>query len=153
MSVSVTRPRGRRRRQGTAYIAVLGAATIVTIIGLSALVIARLQRRMAGRTNDFAEARLYALSGVDMGLLQIKKNPGSWRSDFAVGSLPTDRPIGRGTFSVVAADPVDGDLTNNSTDPVLLTGIGYAGQARYKLQVRLESTGAPTPGTWRQVVD
>ena len=148
-----TRPSQRdRRRRGSVYIAVLGTAMLVTAIGLSALLVARVQHRGASGTADFAQARLNAQSGVDMGLFLIQQNPATWRDDFAAG-LPTDQPVGKGSFSLQADDPVDGDLTNNSTDPVLLVGIGNAGEARYKLQVRLEANGSPTPGTWRQVVD
>lgn len=146
--------RGDRRRRGSVYLAVLGAATMVTIIGLSALLIARVQHRRASETSDLAQARLCALSGVDMGFLLIERNPTTWRSTFdaAGGALPA-ADIGSGSFALEAVDPVDGDLVNNSTDPVLLTGIGYVGRARYKLQVRLEPNGSPTPGTWRHVVD
>lgn len=88
-----------------------------------------------------------------MGLLLIQRNPSDWRGTFAGsgGSLP-EMDIGSGTFALEAVDPVDGDLLNGS-DPVLLTGIGRVGRARYKLQVRLEANGSPTPGTWRHVVD
>lgn len=136
---------------GSVYIAVLGAAIIVTVIGLSALLVARVQQRSASGTSHFAKARLNAQSAVEMGLFLIKQNPTTWRSDFAAGVIPTNQPLGKeGSFSLEAVDPVDGSLTNNSTDPVLLIGIGYAGQARYKLQVQLTPDGALQPGTWRR---
>lgn len=141
------------RRRGSVYIAVLGSATLVTVLGLSALVLARIGHRQAGQRRSLARARLNALAAVDMGFFLIKQNPAGWRSDFAAGVLPTDQPIGQtGTFSLEAIDPVDADLANNNSDPVLLIGIGCAGRARYKLQVRLEADGSPTPGTWRHVV-
>ena len=134
---------GDRRRRGSVYLAVLGAAALVTIIGLSALLIARIDLRRATDTSDLAQARLCALSGVDMGLLLIQRDPGGWRSTVAGagGSLPA-MDIGSGTFALEAVDPVDGDLLSGS-DPVLLTGIGYAGRARSKLQVRREANGSP----------
>ncbi len=150
----VTAQRERRRR-GSVYIAVLGAAVIVTIIGLSALLAGRLQHRRTRETSDLAEARFHALSAIDWGLLVVKQKPATWRTKFdawAGGSLMT-QALGAGSFDLEATDPVDGDLTDNSTDPVVLTGIGFKGQARYKLQVRLESNGSVTPGTFRQVVD
>ncbi len=145
--------RGDRRRRGSVYLAVLGAATIVSIIGLSALLIARINLRRATDTTDLAQARLCAMSGVDMGLLMAEQNRDTWRNVFidAGGALPKV-DIGCGSFELRAVDPVDGDLSEGY-DPILLTAIGYAGRARYKLQVQLEPNGLPTPGTWRQVVD
>jgi len=128
---------------------------IVTIIGLSAVLVGRIQLRRARQTTDLAQARLNALSAVDLGLLAIDRNPASWRMMFASaggGPLP-GQSLADGSFELLASDPVDGDLLNNNIDPVLLTGIGYAGQARYKLQVRVEANGLPAPGTWRQAVD
>lgn len=141
------------RRRGSVYLIVLGTSTIAMVIGLSALVSTRVRQRTAQGTADFIRARNYALSAVDLGFLHIQQNPTTWRNDFATGNLPTDQSIGRGTLSLVATDPVDADLTNNTTDPVLLTGIGLAGPARYKLQVTLDPNGVLTPATWRRVVD
>ena len=143
--------RGDRRRRGSAYLAVLGAATIVSIIGLSALLIARINLRRATDTTDLAQARLCAMSGVNMGLLMIEQNRDTWRDTFidAGGTLPKV-DIGCGSFELNAVDPVDGDLADGD-DPILLTASGYAGRACYKLQVQLEPNGLPTPGTWRQV--
>ena len=145
--------RGDRRRRGSAYLAVLGAAAIVSIIGLSALLIARIDLRRATDTTDLAQARLCAMSGTDVCLLMIEQNRDTWRDTFidAGGALPKV-DIGSGSFELRAVDPVDGDLADGY-DPVLLTAIGYAGRACYKLQVRLEPNGLPTPGTWKQVVN
>lgn len=145
--------RGDRRRRGSAYLAVLGAATIVSIIGLSALLIARINLRRATNTTDLAQARLCAMSGADVCLLMIEQNRDTWRGTFidAGGTLPKV-DIGCGSFQLSAVDPVDGDLADGY-DPVLLTASGYAGRACYRLQVRLEPAGVPTPGTWKQVVN
>ena len=150
----VTAQRERRRR-GSVYIAGWGAAVIVTIIGLSALLAGRLQHRRTREAGDLAEARFHALSAIDWGLLVVKQNPATWRTimDTAGGSQPMEQALGAGSFRLEATDPVDGNLTDNTTDTVVLTGIGFRGQARYKLQVRLESDGSVTPGTFRQVVD
>ena len=102
-SLSMPTCQSDRRRRGSVYLAVLGPAALVTIIGLSALLIARIQLRRARDTSDLAQARLCALSGVDIGLLLIQRNPSDWRGTFAGsgGSLP-EMDIGSGTFAPAA---------------------------------------------------
>ena len=59
-------------------------------------------------------------------------------------------------MTLLATDPVDGNLTNNAADPVLFTAIGVDGAARHKLQVTITFTGGVAdfqPGSWKQVVD
>lgn len=143
----------RHRRRGVTYVLLVGTAMIVTVIGLSALVAARVQLRSAEGTNDSAEARFYAQSAVEMGFLMIR-GTSTWRNDLGSGFWLTDQPIGTGTFSLEATI-LDGGGDPND-DPVVLTGTGVCGQARHKMQ----ATAVPqdggmviAPGSWRQVVD
>ncbi|HUU84568.1 MAG TPA: hypothetical protein VM243_13805 [Phycisphaerae bacterium] len=145
----------KNHARGSVYVPLLGVAMLVTIIGLSALLAGRLRHRQTRDSSDLAEARFYAQSGIDWGLLVIKQNPGSWRNMFdawAEGPLMANA-LGAGSFALEATDPVDGDLTNNTTDPVVLTAIGLKGRARYKLRLQLRPNGSPRTGTFRQVVD
>ena len=50
----------RYRLRGFGYLAVLGIATIVSVIGLSALMTARIELRAAGQSEDAVMARLGA---------------------------------------------------------------------------------------------
>lgn len=118
--------------------AVLGAAMLVTLIGLAAILLAQSQNRAAGGTNDFAEARLYARSALEMGMYWIHADP-FWRTSRGGGTWATNVPIGGGTFSLSVSDPVDGNVASGASDPVVLTGTGAKGQARYQMQVRLET--------------
>ena len=146
-----------RRVRGSAYLLVLTTAVIVTTVGLSALALARVQNRVQRISAASAEARFYAVSAIDNGLFLIQQNPdpATWRSMLSNnGGFPLlNKPVGSGTFILQAVDPVDGDLTNNNSDPVQLTGIGYADQAVFKFQVQLDGSGKPVAGTWRRVVD
>ena len=128
----------RRPTRGSIYITVLGAAMLVTLIGLSAVLVMQVQDRAAGGINDAAEARLYARSALEMGMYWIRTDP-FWRAHKGNGTWASNVPIGSGTFSLDASDPVDGNITNNNTDPVLLTGTGVKGLSRYRLQVRVET--------------
>ena len=128
-------------RKGTAYVAVLGASLIVTVIGLSALTAVRVERRSAQTEHDFTRARLYAQAAIDLGLLWMTQDS-DWRTNRTNGDWVLDAPFDRGTLSIAAADPTDGDLANDEKDPVTLTGTGIVGDARYMLEATIE----PTPG-------
>lgn len=132
----------RRHRRGSVYLMVLGAAVIVTILGLSALTAVRIQRRSADGLGDFAEARRYAQSAIELGLLAIHDDP-DWRENQLNGNWITDKAIGRGTYSLDGIDPLDGDLADDSSDPLVLTGSGNVGGACCKLSVRLVPYGPP----------
>lgn len=140
------------RRRGSVYILVLGASLIVATIGISALMAARVQRRAVVITADMTQARENARVAIDRALWDIKVNPSSWRSSLAGGSYSSGT-LGGGTLSLTAVDPVDGNLTNNNTDPVVLTGTGNVGQATYILEVTLNPDGTINPGTWKRVVN
>lgn len=132
----------RRRRRGSVYIAVLAAAMIVTIVGLSALLATRIQGRSAGAMNRAMNARFYARSAIEMGLYLVHQDP-NWRADRVNGTSIAKQSIGSGTFSLEAIDPQDGDLSDSVSDLLVLTGTGIDGQARHKMQVTLEPVLRP----------
>ncbi len=144
-------------RRGSVYLLVLSVSMIVLVIGLSGLMVSRIEQRSASAVSDMTQARLHALAAVEMGMFRIEANPTNWRLTFDNGGgLPTDMPLGNGTLTLQAVDPADNNLTNNSTDPVLFTGIGIEGGARHKLQVTITFTGGVAEfqsGSWKQVVD
>lgn len=115
---------------------VLGTAMIVTVIGLSALMALRVERRSTEGIADFAQARLHAQSAVEMGFHRIASDP-DWRTTYPSGVWEADRPIGTGTYTLEGVDPDDNNLNDSDADPLVLTGIGTQGEARYKLQVTL----------------
>lgn len=133
-------------RRGSAYLIILMTSMIVTVIGLSSLLVMRVQLRAATNTNDSAQARLCARSGIEIGLLWIQQDP-NWRAKRGNGLWADNVPMGTGTFSLEAFDPVDDDILDSSEDPVLLTATGINGQSRQKLQVMLE------PRTWLEAVE
>ena len=152
----LNRRKHKPMRRRSVYLLVLGVSMIVLVIGLSGLMVSRIEQRSASAVSDMTQARLHALAAVEMGLFLMEADPLTWRDDFKAGVLPTDMPLGNGTLTLQVVDPVDSNLTSNATDPVLFTGIGIAGGARHKLQVTITFTGGVTefqPGSWKQVVD
>ncbi len=126
----------KSRRRAGVYVAVLGSAMMTTVIGLSALLLVRAERRAVQGTTDMLEARFYAQSAVEIGQHRIRSDS-DWRRTFASGPWQANVPIGKGTFTLEGVDPVDGDLSDSLADPILLTGTGRAGGATYKVQAKL----------------
>ncbi len=126
-------------RRGSIYLAVLGVAMVVSIIGMASMSIARLQLRSTRNLQDLEEARLLSQSGVDFGLSNMQ-SLGDWRTDrtHAVEFAPL--ALGNGTMTYVLLDD-DGDLEDDPTDTVHLRGIGRVGDAVFATSVLLEPGG------------
>ena len=122
------------------YVAVLGTSMLVTVIGVSAIMVSRINLRATSQGNDWVEAGTLAFSAVEHGLAVIKATP-DWRTTFLHGARSTDWPFGPGTFAWKLEDQVDKDLANNDTDPVRLYGIGQVGQATRRYSVLLQPGG------------
>ena len=150
----------RRNQRGSAYIMVLGAAMIISVIGLSSLLLVRVQSRHTGWSTDVGQARLGALSAIQIGLLQVASDP-DWRTTRSSGTWWNDMPIGNGSASLSGIDPIDGDLANDPQDPLVLTATGEHGQSRHMLSVTLDPDPDPSApagtmivrvNSWTQVV-
>ncbi|QOJ14359.1 MAG: hypothetical protein HRU75_06780 [Planctomycetia bacterium] len=132
----------RRLRRAAMYVLVLGAATIVMIVGMSGLLAARIGGREAVLVSDFAAARANAYAAMQVGLLIIEQHS-EWRGNFSTGQFFSPTPIGDGTMALTGIDPRDGDIANSDGDPLLLTASGAVRDARYHLQVLLSPTSDP----------
>ncbi|MBI1338258.1 MAG: hypothetical protein GC164_15050 [Phycisphaera sp.] len=130
----------RHSERGGVYVAVLAVAVLLTVIGLAAVMVSRKQLEASTLTRDFVQARLNARSGIELATDWIAQNP-DWRTSRSQGTWATKFALENGSFSLDARDPVDGNFANNDTDPVDLTATGTAGDARYLLTARLESSG------------
>ncbi len=71
-----------------------------------------------------------------MGMHWIDDDP-NWRTTYPNGVWEAERLIGNGTYTLEGTDPDGLALDNNDSDPLVLTGIGFEGDARYKLEVTL----------------
>ncbi len=132
------RPHSYRRR-GSMYVAVLGTSMMITVIGYSALTLARVERSSAEGSSDFTAARFYAQSAIEMGQHYIRENP-NWRSNYSDEPPRFPKPIGTGEYSFEVTDGTgdgDGDLKDNTSESIILRGTGWEGQSRYKLQVTM----------------
>lgn len=144
----------RHRRSGHLYLAVMTVSTLVGIIGVSAITVARAKLRDTQDERDRYEARILALSAIENGLAAINKNS-LWRTTYSIGiEFPaTAHSLGNGTISCELVDP-DGDLTDDSSDSAYLYGIGRVGDAVQVRRVEIEPAGGSgemkiTIGSWQ----
>jgi hypothetical protein len=132
----------RNARRGGVYLAVLGTSLIVVLLALSALALQRIQNRMLTTSADIRQAQLNAEAAIELGLLAMKQDT-NWRTTYTNGHWFTNRSLTLGTCSLDGTDPVDSDLADNTTDPVVLTGIGDSGTSEQRVQVTIDPLGQP----------
>ncbi len=131
----------------------LGTAMLVTVIGLSSLMLVRVQRRGAETANDLTSARFCAQAAIEYGFARINADP-DWRTTLGSGTWATNQAIGSGYFDLAATIDDDGDAQGISNDPLVLTGTGVSGQARHRAEVTVVVSGDEliiSPGSWKRV--
>jgi hypothetical protein len=142
MVTLMIRAAGSPCRRGSMYIAVLLIATIVSVIGISALTVTRLQLRSAEGASDVTAACLYAQSAIEMGLFTVNDDA-DWRSVYSNDDWLPERSIGDGVYTLKLVDEVNGSLTADPNAAVRLYGWGMAGDAVRIYSVLLEVRGVP----------
>lgn len=115
-------------RRGSIYIIVMATTLIVLVMGLGAIAATRLDASSRTAMREEITARRLASSAAELAL-QKAQNTTPWRTA-AASPLFSDLPLGGGFISASVRDPVDGVLTNNTTDPIQITATGRIGSAR-----------------------
>lgn len=126
-----------RNRRGTIYIVTLVTTLIVAALGIAALSTVRVQRRQALEADSIRQAQLNAGSALQVARFQMRTES-QWRSKLENGTWGSDRPIGNGYFNFTGIDPVDGNLTNNDLDPVIITATGSESGSKQSVAARFE---------------
>ncbi len=126
-------------RRGSIYVIVMATALIVLVLGVGAIAANKADAAARVAMRDEVFARRLAAAAAELAIQRAQNTP-AWRSA-AASPLFTDLPLGRGFLSASVTDPVDGNLTNNTTDPVLITATGRLGTARQVFSV----TATPRP--------
>ena len=119
------------------YIIVLGAAMMVSIAGVSALLAVRVQRRAALAAADAVQARLIAESIIDVARYRIATDA-DWRSAYSHDAWTAPETAGRATYRFKLIDEGDGDLADDPADPVRLVAEASIGDAVRLCGVLLE---------------
>jgi hypothetical protein len=123
-------------RRGSIYVVVLGVGLVVSVIGFSALTLARVQNRRSKSANDWNEAVLLARAGIDAAL-DVLNSDDDWRENYANNVEYGQTSLGNGTYSWKLVDSDDGDLADEPHDEVRLYGIGRSGGAARTYSVLL----------------
>lgn len=114
----------------------MGTSLIVVCLAIAGLQAVRVQRRINDETSQLANAEKLAQAGIEFAQHKISTDA-NWRSFFTHG-VPVTRNTTGGTFSVTLSDLEDGNIANQSTDPVVVTSTGNFASARQKLTAYLE---------------
>jgi hypothetical protein len=133
----MTRRNLKSKRTGGVYIAVLGSALVVAMLGMSALVGQRIENRAVVASTDMRQAQLNASSAIEMGLL-VMKQESNWRTVRTNGPWFSSRDTGAGTCRLEVIDPLDGNLADDPDDPVVMVGVGYRGDAEQRVKLTVE---------------
>src|SRR5436190_13629304 len=92
-----------RRRRGMAYVLVLSITLLVTVLGLGALLSARISGRAAAAGDDWNEGGVLAFSATEHAISYINAaattSPSGWRSAFTNNQVAFQQSMGRGTFN------------------------------------------------------
>lgn len=124
------------RRRGGVYALVLITVMVVVCMCVTGMEIQTVARKQGGLWQDALEARLIARSAAEMAIERTYSVP-AWRALSAgwTGAYS----LGRGTGTAQMSDPIDGNLNNNSSDPVVVVGRGVVGEATQQVQVTLDA--------------
>jgi len=131
------------RRRGSIYAVVLAMAILVSLIGLSAVAVGRINLRTAAAGGDSSSAELLALSAIEHGIAVLNSDS-NWRSNYANDVECAPIALGPGSFTWKLRDEIDGDLrlSVGGLQPARIVGIGRVGDARRAYSVALVPSGA-----------
>lgn len=129
---------------------VLASATVLTVIGLSAVTVSRVNTHATVQANRWTDAQSLASSASEHALATINADD-NWRNTLQGVSI--ERSMNGMTFSWQVVDEVDGDLRDSAGEPATLlvsatSGAGRS-EANYALRMDLvvSSSGGPGGGS------
>lgn len=114
----------------------MGTSLIVACLAIAGLQSVRVQRRTNDALLQTASAKRLAQSGIEF-VQQTLLEDANWRTRFSHG-VPITCPTSEGSFSVILTDPADGNLADQTTDPVQVSSSGISGSSTQKLSAYLE---------------
>ena len=139
--------RGRPARPGVALVIVMVAVAVAMVLALSFQSVSSTTVPIAQNADRHTSARAVAESALAMAVKHVRTS-GGWRSEFAAGALPVDQAFGPGTFTlsvedgedlngdgvISGAEETDGDLSDDSGDPVTLTVLARVDNVVHRVQ-------------------
>jgi len=131
----------------------MGVATVVSIIGFSAMTLARMKLKSAQSGNESTEAVILSQSAIEYAMANIHENS-SWRNDYAGSTEVPGTPlaVGNGTVTFKLVDD-DGSLSDDTDDLATLYGIGRVGDTVHVQSVVIQPSGSEMEivvGSWKR---
>lgn len=126
-----------RPRRGAAYVLVLCAGILLSVVGMGILASSRANSRTASQSADLAEASVLAESAVEWGQAVINTNS-SWRTTYSNNVETTPQTLGRGQISFKLVNETTASLASGD---VRIYGIGRVGSATRVYSFALVGTG------------
>ena len=111
-----TSSRAPLARRGGAYLLVLGSTTLLTVLGLAAIAVARIEREVAADLIIANEARLAAAAGLELAVASVEA--GSAARGLITTPLFYNAEMGSALLTINALDPTDADLQDSEFDPI-----------------------------------
>jgi hypothetical protein len=135
-------PRRRASRRGGIYVAVLGVAMVVTLIGLSALLAVRVDQRATDLMENAVKVDFQAQATVDRALLRLN-SIANWRTTYTNDTWTAGQTFDGVTTSFKLVDELDGNLANDANQPVRVYGRAVAGDALRMYSVCVQPRSTP----------
>ncbi|XAL98866.1 hypothetical protein OT109_14910 [Phycisphaeraceae bacterium D3-23] len=131
------------RQRGTVYLLVLVVTAMLVGIGVTAVMVGRIDVQGEALQDDMAQARQLGLGGLEVVRKRLESNSG-WRSTYTndVWSAPT--VVGDGVCVFKLVDEGDGSLLDDDTDPVRVYVKATVGSAVRIYSVVIEMASAKT---------
>lgn len=127
-------------RRGAVYVLVLGVATMVAVVGIGVIALARSSGQASKATRDWVEAGTLAASGVELALGYINSTS-TWRTDAVNRAWIGPLTLGDGRVAFTLVDEGDSDLANNNYDPVRVYVTATVGQSTRVYSVQVAPSG------------
>ena len=133
----------KARRGGYLYVGVMLVATLVGLMGLTAIRVGRLHLRSAIDAGAFGHAVSLSESAIEHAVATIQNDP-AWRATLSNNVEYPAAPIsmGTGSWTWKLVDE-DGSLSDDDSDFVGVVGIGRDGGATVAQSVRVYPSGSP----------
>lgn len=156
MKVLAKRRGGRRRHQrGTAYVLVLAITALLVTLGLAANQLAQNQIERGESDHDLAKARLAALYTQDY-VHKLINGSLTWRDGITSGNWRYFTMLDGVRIWFAYVDQIDGDLSNDYSEPFVLYTLAICGDAYrlYSVEFSADDAGNLTAiaSTFRQEV-
>lgn len=131
MKTTVRNVKQSIRRRGALLLLVLITGTIISVIGLGALIVQNVHLTQGTSMKDATSARWSARSGIAIATKDVSGST-AWRSTKTPGTWYSGIPSNSGTIIVIASDPTDTSFADSISEPVLLEATGSAGNSVQK---------------------